>query len=397
MITVEEAKEIISKNLSFIRRIEDALAEEAAGKVLSEDIICPLNLPAFDQSAVDGYGIQAECQHIPGTLQVMDEVKAGSSQTISLNPGQAIRIFTGAPVPPGVNCIVMQEHVEVHENMIKIKMASPKAGDNIRYEGTQIKQGEIALRKGLRINPASVGLLNAMGISMVKIFCSPQVHLVITGNEIQQPGAELTPGKVYDSNSGILKTALSLMKIKSGKVVYAEDDYNHLKNAIDEALPGADLLIISGGISAGKYDMVKEALEEASVVTLFHKVAQKPGKPLYFGRCNDTLIFALPGNPAALLTCFYEYVFPALRKMQGYKSIHLMNKKLPILKEVIKKKELSVFLKAKVHEEGIAPLEGQESNVLTSFSEADAFIYLPGETEIIHPGQEVEVHILPEY
>ncbi len=223
----------------------------------------------------------------------------------------------------------------------------------------------------------------------------PVVTLVITGNELQQAGEALTVGKVYESNSLALQAALQSMGLTANTTIFVKDYKPSLDKVIKEAMRNTDVLLISGGISVGDYDFVNEVLTENSVASLFYKVAQKPGKPLYFGKNKNTYVFGLPGNPASALTCFYEYVFPALCKLQGKSSFFLNTVFLPVSKEITKKKALGFFLKANAGVDKVDSLQGQESFIMKSFMDANAFIYLPSGKEVVKAGEMVEVHLLP--
>ncbi len=404
MITVEQAKSILLQNIPVLTEKVEVKIAEALGYRLAEDIYATLNLPPFDQSNVDGYAIRfASGQQIPASKQqflaykVIAEIKAGDSTNLKLEAGEAARIFTGAMVPEASDAIIMQEHITRNGNLITSNELLPKAGEQIRKEGAQIKEGELALDKGTLLNPSVIGFLAALSLQKVTVFKKPSVSLIITGNEFQESNTtNLAPGKIYESNSATLHSALISMGLTLNSIHFVKDDKKALEQTINDALPGADLLLISGGISVGEYDFVKEALMDNGITTLFHKIAQKPGKPLYFGKNKTTFVFGLPGNPASALTCFYQYVYPALRKMQGHSTLFLKTLQLQALKDISKKTGLAHFLKAQIKTDGVLPLQGQESFIMKSFAEAGAFLYLPKEKESVHAGEMVEVHLLPE-
>lgn len=413
MITVEQAKFILLNNITALTEKVQTKITDALDCRLAEDIFATLNLPPFNQSNVDGYAIRFATPARPmNTFNIITEIKAGDFLNIKLKPGQAARIFTGAMVPEGSDAVIMQEHITRNENFITCTQEFPKEGEQIRKEGAQIKKGELALIKGTRINPSVIGFLAALGLQEVAILKKPTIALIITGNEFQDINPDsiissmgiksafgtpnnLEPGKVFESNSAALQSAITSMGLSLNSLYFVKDNINALKQTLKEALPGTDLLLISGGISVGDYDFVKEALTEIGTTTLFHKIAQKPGKPLYFGKNKTTFIFGLPGNPASALICFYQYVYPALRKMQDHSTLFLNILHLPILKTIPKKTGLAHFLKAEIQSDGVLPLQGQESFIMKSFAEAGAFIYLPKEKENVLEGEIVEVHLLP--
>jgi molybdopterin molybdotransferase len=395
MVSVEEAKSIL---LNAVVPLEGTLidATNALGCVLAEDIYAPVNLPPFDQSNVDGYAV---CLSSLGNdnWNVVMEIKAGDYSEIVLNEGEAVRIFTGAMVPAGSDMVIMQEKINRTGNMIQLAEALElKKGEHIRLSGSQIKKGTLALSRGVLCTPSVIGFINALGIEKIRIIRKPLISLIITGNELQAAGSALEKGKIYESNKAALQTVIKSMGLDIVKIIFVKDDKDALRNAIALALSASDLLLISGGISVGDYDFVSDVLHELNSNTLFYKVAQKPGKPLYFGKNDKTYIFGLPGNPASALTCFYEYVFPAIRKLQGRQDPFLKTLQLPVSREVKKKKGLAHFMKAKVGDNTVEPLEGQESFIIKSFTDANAFIYLSEEKENIKAGEIVEAHLLPE-
>lgn len=393
MITVEEAKSII---LNTIFQLTDAVSIktiDSLGYNLAEDIYSPLDLPPFNQSNVDGYAVKFSDKE-NNSWNVISEIKAGDNTTIELKEGEAIRIFTGAIVPENASGVIMQEKITKTKNNISCD-TELKNGEHIRLKGSQIKTGELAFKKNTLINPSVIGFISALGIAEIKVYRKPKISLIITGNELQQPGTLLEQGKVYESNSASLSSALTTMGLSIQKTFFVKDDKENLAKITNLAMQDADLLLISGGISVGDYDFVNEVLKENNTTTLFYKIAQKPGKPLFFGKNNSTYIFGLPGNPASALTCLYEYVYPCLRKLQGRDDLFLTTIKLPVEQNISKKKGLANFLKATASSTGVLSLEGQESFKIRSFADANAFIYLPLEKETVKAGDIVEVHLLP--
>jgi len=395
MITVEEAKSILINNIVELKESVRVPLRDALGCRLAEDIYAPLDLPPFNQSNVDGYAVKFSMNK-NNQWKVITEIKAGDNNSTILKEGEAARIYTGAMVPDGSDCILMQEKIIRKDNVVECSEAMLTKGEHIRKKGAQIKKGEPALVKGTLINPSVIGFIAALGLAEVVVYRKPKVALIITGNELQTIGTPLETGKVYESNSFTIQAALQSINLHTDKVFFVKDDKKSLEEVVAKALPNADMLLISGGISVGDYDFVHDVLNENSTTTLFYKVAQKPGKPLFFGKNKNTFVFGLPGNPASALTCFYEYVYPALRKMQGKESLFLRAVQLPLLKDINKKKGLAHYLKAEVKPNGIMPLGGQESFIMKSFADAGAFIYLPAEKENVLAGELVEVNLLPE-
>ena len=389
MIQVSEALKLIENNSALLPSKKIAVSK-SFGYILSEDILAPINMPPFRQSAMDGYAIVNTTSN---EYKLLDEIQAGSHKEIQLNKGEAIRIFTGAFVPDSAESIVIQEHVTKNENQIIVEKL-PKKGANIRPIGEQVKKGEIVLHKGDEINAASIGFLAGMGITKINVFKKPKVCILATGNELVKPGKKLGVGKIYESNSIMLQTALKKVGIKKIKTYRVKDSLEKTKTIIKKCFNDFDIVLISGGISVGDYDYVKESLEYNKVEELFYKINQRPGKPLYFGKKENKVVFALPGNPASSLTCFYIYVLPALKKMMGFSNIHLSKNKVKITKEIKNTTGKSLFLKAKYENKKIKVLDGQQSSMLKSFAMSNALIYIPHNKELVKKNEEVEYYKL---
>jgi len=390
MIKVNEAKKVISE-LESKQRIVQLKLEEALGFVLAEDIQSPIHMPPFAQSAMDGYALKFGTGLV---YNLIGEVPAGSSNHPNMKAGEAVRIFTGAAVPSDADAIIMQEKTQQNDGKVTIE-AQPKEGDNIRPQGEQIEKGTLALEKGAVLNPAAVGFLAGLGVQTVNVLEKPNIAIVVTGNELIKAGNELERGQIYESNGIMLKSVINDNGFDVQSVLHVEDDYNKTLQRLKEQIASNDFLIISGGISVGDYDYVGKALIELGVQELFYKVRQKPGKPMFLGKMGDCTIFALPGNPAAALSCFYEYVLMALKQAMGEKGFTLKKLFLPIEKTYHKKGNRAHFLKAKLTDKGVKVLQKQSSAMLFSFAYADALIYIPEDQMETVAGDLVEVHLLP--
>ncbi len=392
MITVKEALEILITNCKQAKIVNVSLSE-AQNLFLAKAIYAPINVPSFNQSAMDGYAFKFV--DLKNELIVVEEIAAGDTREVKIKQGQAVRIFTGAKVPDSCDTVVMQELTKVKENKLIMKDVGLKFGGNIRKEGHQIKQGDLALEKGSRINPATIGFLASLGITSVKVYQKPRVIILATGNELIQTGNPIKKGQVYESNTIMLQAALKSIGLDSN-VVFIADNLEETIEVITQSLNHSDILVLSGGISVGDYDFVKPALEENDVTELFYKVKQKPGKPLFFGKKNEKLVFALPGNPAAALNCFYMYVLPAINIQLGNSNPFLTKTTLPINQSYKKKSGRAEFLKAFSNGENIELLEGQGSDVLLSFAKANCLVFLADEIDKVESGELVHVHLLPE-
>ena len=392
MITVEKALLEIKKHSNLLhKRVKSLSLNEALGAVLAETIKAPISLPSFRQSAMDGYAIRC---HDKKTYKVVSKIKAGDPFEFELNPGEALRIFTGAGVPDSANAIVMQELVDRDHETITTQKA-PTIGQNIRKIGEQIKKEDIVFENGTQLNPPALGILQSLGLTEVKILLPPKVAVIITGNELEKTGKPLQVGKIYESNSIVLKTVLKQMGIITDIVEQVEDDITATQNAIEKALNQSHLVLISGGISVGDFDFVGQALEQIGVEKLFYRVKQKPGKPLFFGKYKQTLLFALPGNPASTLNCFYVFVYPLLQALMGRSSSGLLRIKYPLADDFENTSDRALFLKAKIQNGVVAPLTGQASSMIKTFAMANALVYIPLSKKKFKKGEKVETLILP--
>jgi molybdopterin molybdotransferase len=393
MLSVEQAQELLKAEVSRLEPGDINLAD-AYGNVLVEDIHSPVDLPLFDASSVDGYALACNRVEDHTIYQVKEEIKAGDYSDVYLNPGECARIFTGAMVPASAAMVVMQEYVDVQDGTISLR-EDFRAGNFIRKKGSQIKSGELALQKGSFLNPGSIGFLASMGISKVKIYRKPEISIIVTGNEIIPPGNALGKGEIYESNSFSLMAALQQQLLKVREFVMVKDDKNELKIQVEKSLKECDILLITGGVSVGKYDFVKDVLSDIGARTVFYKVAQRPGKPLLFAKLGNKLIFGLPGNPASVLNCFYEYVYPAIRIARGFENISLQMIHLKLQKEIKNEGDRASFIRSKITEEGVMPLDKQDSGMMLSFAGGNALIYVPADKKFVARDEIVEVHLLP--
>lgn len=391
MISVEEAQDILLNNVTLCSSTEAISLVDGLHRIVAQDIIAPISLPPFNQSAMDGYAL---CLAEESNYNVIGEIKAGDPAEIVLSKGEAVRIFTGAQVPETAQAVIPQENVTVSGNHITINTAIVKIA-NIRPLGEQIKQGEIALQKGSILNPAAIGYLGGLGITEINVYKKLTVTLITTGNELITPGNKLPKGSIYESNSIMLKAALEATQNVSCVINSVKDNLEATIKNINKAITTSDIVIITGGISVGDYDFVSVALEKLSVVKLFYKVKQKPGKPLYFGKKDDVAIFALPGNPAAALTCFYNYVYTYMHIALRNNTKLLSTLQLPSLSTYQKKGNRAQFLKAYYDDTGVTILEGQSSAMLYTYAQANALIYIDEHKSAITKGEKVTTILLP--
>jgi molybdopterin molybdotransferase len=390
LVSVEQARAIIAASISRVQPVVKELMF-STGLAIAEDIFSPLDLPAFDQSSMDGYAIYAE--DIKNTLPVQGIMAAGHAQPELLERNHAMRIFTGSPLPAGSDTIVMQEKVIVHESGIRITDPEIARGTHVRKRGSELKKDELVLKKGTVITPPVAGLLASLGLSTVSVYPRITIQIIATGNELQMPGQPLEAGQSYESNTVFLQAALKPFAENLGAVRYAEDNLETIKGALESAVNNSDLVILTGGVSVGDYDFVRQAADQLGVHCKFHKVKQKPGKPLYFGTKENKIIFGLPGNPASVVCCFYEYVLPALRSMLNLPQEELLSARLN--DDFKKVKGLTQFLKAYYADGEVEILEAQESYRLRSFATANCLVALDEKRLDYEKGETVIVRLLP--
>lgn len=372
MVSVEEALNSITQVAKELGVIEIEVGK-ATGYVLAKECVSTISFPPFDQSAMDGYAVN----HVQGQLKfsVISELKAGdSAEKINLNVGEACRIFTGAMLPENTTAVVKQEDIEKKGDQILLNKLIEN-GENIRLCGEQIREGNVAVKKYTVLNPGAIGFLSTIGIEKVNVFKKPKIAVIATGNELVSAGEILKKGQIFESNTNTLISALSVYGFEAN-VSIVEDSYDLIREKIEVAIDSNDLVLITGGISVGDYDFVGKILADINVTEKFYKVKQKPGKPLFFGQKGETLIFALPGNPAAVLTSFYIFVLHALSGLTGRKADFLTSKKVQLVSNFEKSPNLTFFLKGKLENDTVSILPAQSSAMLSSFIEANCLVRL---------------------
>lgn len=392
-ITFEEAREIIKESVKPLSSVYLPVVK-AGGYVLTEDIFSPVDLPLWTNSAVDGYALNTESlKNLPARLRVIGEIKAGEVKRYELKVGEAVKIFTGSVVPDGADAVIEVEKVKVENGYVLI-LNEIKKLNNIRLRGEEVKKGDKVVKKGTEITPGVAGFLSMMGISHVKVFRKPKVFVIITGSEMMKPGERLKKGKIYDANSVSLSASLGKMGIDH-KVKHIKDDLASMRHIFSEVIrKDFDIIIFTGGVSVGDYDFVRDILMN-KVEKIFYKVRQKPGKPLFFGRKDEKFIFGLPGNPAAVITCFYEYVYPAIRKMMGFYEIFLPEDEKMLSNDIKKNPDRLYFLRGKVRGGEVEILPNQDSHMLSSFVGCDCFVLASEGRDFISKGEKVKIHLLP--
>lgn len=401
IISFEKAQALVRKN-SYPKGAEIKKAQNALGYVLARDIKASVSLPLYDNAAMDGFAFHSKDTANadsagPLFLRIKGTIKAGDTRKTSVKQGEAWRIMTGAPIPSGVDTVLPRE--AAHAAKGRLVIDKPILRRHIHREGEEIKAGDVVIKEKTVVRPAVVGLLAAIGLRQVKVFKRPRVSLISTGSELVDPGKKLSFGKIYDTNLPMLCASLAEMGIKPCFVGKVPDKLFLLRKAVSRALEKSDVVVVAGGVSVGEYDFAKEAFRRLGVSEIFWNVSQKPGKPLYFGKRGKTLVFGLPGNPAAVFTSFYEYVFPALRRMMGFKKDTLSTGVAVLGTGIKADRKRTLFLKARTDCEGrkksVIPLKYQGSHMISSLCEADSFIVIPPGDRLFKKGRKIGVHYLP--
>ncbi|HEY3055827.1 MAG TPA: gephyrin-like molybdotransferase Glp [Thermoanaerobaculia bacterium] len=386
-ITVEEAQRRVLAEISTMPPEEVALAD-AHGRVLREDIVAADDVPRADNSAMDGYAVRAgDVANAPVTLRVIADIGADADPDVTLTPGTAARIMTGASVPNGADAVVQVEHTDAGSANVRIDRVV-KSGTNVRRRGEDMRRGEIVLRAGMVIGPGEVGVLSTARKERVRVGPRPSVAILATGDEI-------VSGRVANSNSQALAALTRDAGARPQLFAPIPDDREATKRAIEKALQH-DVVITSGGVSHGAFDFVKDALDDLGAETKFWQVAMKPGKPVIFSRVRDRVVFGLPGNPVSCIVGFLLFVGPALRKMMGQTA----NLFLPVVNAragavVENRGDRRTYLRvrlAAVRGELVAyPMKAQGSGVSTSMVGANGLAYLEAGTTRIDTGSSLRV------
>jgi len=402
MIDVNKALEVVikkSKTLGTKRLI----VAESEGYVLADDLKSKFDLPLFNNSAMDGYAIKHSDslnadKKSSISLPIIKTIKAGDSDRLNLKSGWAAKIMTGALVPGGADTVVRKEDCTQDGDYLILTQKFP-ARQNIRYKGEEIKKGAIGLKKGTLINPAAIGFILELGHKKISVYRKPNISLLVTGEELLNPGEKIKPGKIRDTNSYSLSSAITKENANLVSALKVKGNYDEIKSNISSLLKYSDMLIITGGISVGDYDYIKDILNSLGVKKLFWGVSQRPGGPLFFGIYRNKLIFGLPGNPASSLVCYYEYIRPSILLLTGRKDFSLIRIEAFLTVELKKKPGKTHFLRGIVQSKNngyqVSSAGEQGSHILRSFAQSNCFIFFPRKKSVLKKGEKVEVHLLP--
>ena len=379
---------------------ESPLAPTVLGRVLAKNVLADADSPPFPKSLRDGYAVvAADCESPGAKLRVTSEVAAGTVPMKPITPGECARIFTGAPIPDGANAVVMQEDTQsLGGGLVRITDAVVKPGQHIFARGTEMRAGDVVLAAGSVLNPASLGVLAGLGKSSAKLFPAPRVAILSTGDELVEPGESLRPGQIWNSNGPMLTAqAIALGSLPRYRGI-ARDDVIKVRTLIGESFADTDVLVIAGGVSVGRYDLVPKVLEELGVAIHVQRVRMKPGKPLLFGTKDRTLVFGLPGNPVSAFVCFALFVQPALRLLAGHTEPGPRTATLPIAEAIAVSNDRPTYHPARLElgDGGwvVRPLGWKGAPDLRCLQPADALLVLPPGDTRLDSGQLVSVVLL---
>ena len=393
LMSVEGALEQIATMVSPSENYEVVPLRETLGRVLSRDIVSPTNVPNHNNSAMDGYAIRFDdlSRHY---LTSVGTAWAGKRFEGIINPGECVRIMTGAVMPGNSDTVVMQEHTERNGDTVRVAQGQ-KRGQHVRYAGEDLGNGEVALLAGIRISPAELGIAASLGVSELPVYKKPTVAFFSNGDELRPITEQLGHGEVYDSNRHTLYGMLTQAGVELVDLGLVPDDPVRIKETFAEASKIADLVITSAGASVGEADYVHDILQELGKVR-FWKIAMKPGRPLAVGQIGSAILFGLPGNPVSVMVTFYQFVLPALRRLSGEKNISGFRCSARVSDKLRKKPGRAEFQRGvlSLGRDGqlIVKTTGEQgSGILTSMSRANCFIVLPLESNGADVGDIVTV------
>jgi molybdopterin molybdotransferase len=387
MLELEEALEQILAAIPSAC-FESIALSEAAGRILAERVSAPIDLPAFDNSAMDGYAVHASDvtsakPNHPARLRVAGKIAAGEVFAADLSSGSCVRLFTGSPLPRGADAVVMQEDTRVENPAEILVLDSVQTGENVRQQGEDVRKGTVLVEAGDRLGSGQLGLLGAAGVARVHVGRQPRAGVVATGSELKEAGEALGPGQIYESNRLMLAEQVRRAGALVRKFPLIPDTLGATRRALEQAFSECDLVITSGGASVGELDFIKQGFADAGGDLQFWKVAIRPGRPFIFGRCKGKLLFGLPGNPVSALVTFLLLVRPALLRWQGATQVSLPTHPGVLVEPFANPGNRRHFMRVKVDPSGKVYSAGaQASHMLSSLASANGLIDVPVETTL---------------
>ncbi|WGE32366.1 molybdopterin molybdotransferase MoeA [Actinobacillus genomosp. 2] len=403
LLPLSEALANMLERLPSPTKIENLPLNQCANRILAEDIFSPINVPSFDNSAMDGYACRLADLAQFERLTVAGKSFAGNLFNGEVKAGECVRIMTGAMVPADCDVVVMQEDTEVEtltSGQILVKFCkTPKLGQNIRRIGEDVKQGALVLAKGSLLNVTTLPLLASLGIAQVPVFSRLKVAILSTGDELTSVGQPLEQGKIYDTNRFAVRLMLEKLNCEILDFGILPDDPAVFEQTFNQAQQQADVLITSGGVSVGEADFTKDVLEKLGEIG-FWKIAMKPGKPFAFGKLQHAWFFGLPGNPVSALVTFYQLVQPALAKLAGVNVERIANLTQNLtaiadtnLKKTVGRQDFQrgFYYVNQQGEVAVRPVGSQGSHIFSAFYESNCFIVLEAERGNVNTGEKVTI------
>lgn len=396
-IAVDTAIDIIKKQIKPLINQQTIILPNALGKTLAEDVISPINVPVYQNSAMDGYAFKFQENSTDGcrVLKNIGSSFAGTPFDGELSEGQCIRIMTGAKIPDNADTVIEQEKVTLKDDIIEINSAIRK-GQNVRNIGEDIAKDSIVLAAGQVLGPAQMGVLASLGLASLKIKRPLRVAIFSSGDEIRSIGESLQGSQIYDSNRYTINGMLNDLGVEVIDMGVIPDNKEAISNALTQGAAEADMIITSGGVSVGDADYIKQCLGELGQ-TYFNKLHLKPGRPLTFGEINNTHFFGLPGNPVAVMVTFMYFIRPAIKRLMGQSVTPLLNLQVPCqtnLRKLPGRTEIQRGILVQDPQQGlmVKTTGKQGSGVLSSMSKGNCFIYLDHDSASINAGDNVTVH-----
>jgi molybdopterin molybdotransferase len=390
--TVEEHQAVVNALLRALPE-ETVPVAEAHGRVLARDVAAAVGLPGFDNSAMDGYAARwAELERTPVTMPVADDIPAGRTDVVPLAPGTVQRIMTGAPLPAGADVVVPVELTDGGTDVVEIR-DSPAAGTHLRAAGEDIAAGAVALQAGSPLGAAQLGLAAAVGLTTLPVRRRPRVLVLSTGSELVAPGQPLLPGQIYESNSQLLVAAVEDAGGEARRLHFVPDDVDQFLITVSAEVASADLLITSGGVSAGAYEVVKDAFRELGTVE-FAKVGMQPGGPQGAGTVEGVPVVTLPGNPVSAFVSFEVFVRPALRRAMGYTHpdrLHVPARLTGPLRSPAGRRQ---FLRGRFDGGSVSQVGGPGSHLVAHLARANCLVVVPEDVTELPAGAEVDVVLI---
>ena len=393
--TVEEHQAVVAALLPAMPE-ESVPLGAAHGRALARDVVAPVPLPGFDNSAMDGYAARwsevGSAARAPVRLPVAEDIPAGRTDVVPLAPGTVHRIMTGAPMPPGADVVVPVELTDGGTDVVEIRGAPP-AGTHLRAAGEDIRAGAVALSGGTPLGAAQLGVAAAVGITDLPVRRMPRVLVLSTGSELVAPGRPLLPGQIYESNSALLVAAVEEAGGEARRLHFVPDDVDEFLRTVRAELDSADLLITSGGVSAGAYEVVKDAFRELGTVE-FTKVAMQPGGPQGSGTVDGVPVVTLPGNPVSSFVSFEVFVRPALRRALGHATPDRLRTTARLTAGLRSPAGRRQFLRGRFDGEVVTQVGGPGSHLVAHLARANCLVVVPEDVTELPAGAEVSVVLI---